>query len=82
MPPMEDQRMLPVPDRATFENIYAGQTPWEIGRPQKAFLDVADRITGSVLDVGCGTGEDALCHYVEEWAIVPKPGGAVPGLLQ
>jgi cyclopropane fatty-acyl-phospholipid synthase-like methyltransferase len=24
------------------------------------FLDVADRITGSVLDVGCGTGENAL----------------------
>ncbi|HET6572612.1 MAG TPA: class I SAM-dependent methyltransferase [Fimbriiglobus sp.] len=24
------------------------------------FLDVADRITGSVLDAGCGTGENAL----------------------
>src|SRR5436305_7785093 len=51
---------MPVPDRSTFENIYAGQPPWEIGRPQKAFLDVADRITGSVLDAGCGTGENAL----------------------
>jgi SAM-dependent methyltransferase len=49
-----------VPDRATFENIYAGQPPWDIGRPQQAFLDVADRITGSILDVGCGTGENAL----------------------
>ena len=53
--------MTAVPDRATFENIYAGQPPWEIGRPQKAFLDVADRIAGSVLDAGCGTGENALC---------------------
>src|SRR5438874_9705710 len=52
--------IMPVPDRSTFENIYAGQPPWEIGRPQQAFLDVADRITGSVLDAGCGTGENAL----------------------
>jgi SAM-dependent methyltransferase len=52
--------MPPVPDRSTFESAYAGQAPWDIGRPQKAFLDVADRITGSVLDAGCGTGEDAL----------------------
>jgi hypothetical protein len=48
------------PDRSTFENIYAGQPRWEIGRPQKALLDVADQITGSILDAGCGTGENAL----------------------
>src|SRR5437868_9099829 len=47
-------------DRSAFEDIYAGQPRWEIGRPQKAILDVADRITGSVLDAGCGTGENAL----------------------
>src|SRR5260370_37341678 len=52
--------MTPVPDRSTFESAYAGQAPWDIGGPQKAFLDVADRITGSVLDAGCGTGENAL----------------------
>ncbi len=51
---------MPVPDRTTFENIYAGQPPWEVGRPQKVFVDVADRISGSVLDAGCGTGENAL----------------------
>jgi SAM-dependent methyltransferase len=51
---------VPVPDRSTFEGLYAGQPPWEIGRPQKAFVNVADRITGSVLDPGCGTGENAL----------------------
>jgi SAM-dependent methyltransferase len=49
-----------VPDRSTFESAYAGQAPWDIGRPQKAFLAVADRITGSILDAGCGTGENAL----------------------
>lgn len=51
---------MPVHDRSSFENIYAGEPRWEIGRPQKALLDVADRITGSVLDSGCGTGENAL----------------------
>jgi SAM-dependent methyltransferase len=52
--------MTPVPDRSTFENAYAGQAPWDIGKPQQAFVDVADRITGSVLDAGCGTGDTAL----------------------
>ena len=51
---------MSIPDRSAFENIYAGQPPWEIGRPQKTFLAVADMITGSVLDAGCGTGENAL----------------------
>jgi cyclopropane fatty-acyl-phospholipid synthase-like methyltransferase len=52
--------MTRLPDRSTFESAYAGQAPWDIGRPQQAFLDVADRITGSVLDAGCGTGDTAL----------------------
>jgi 2-polyprenyl-3-methyl-5-hydroxy-6-metoxy-1,4-benzoquinol methylase len=52
--------LTPLPDRSTFETAYSGQAPWDIGRPQGAFLDVADQITGSVLDVGCGTGENAL----------------------
>lgn len=47
-------------DRDTFESIYAGQPRWEIGRPQKAFIKVADQILGSILDSGCGTGEIAL----------------------
>lgn len=51
---------MPVHDRSSFESLYAGQPRWEIGRPQKAILDVADRITGSLLDAGCGTGENAL----------------------
>jgi hypothetical protein len=25
--------MPPVPDRSTFESAYAGQAPWDIGRP-------------------------------------------------
>jgi cyclopropane fatty-acyl-phospholipid synthase-like methyltransferase len=47
-------------DKNMFASMYSGQPPWDIGRPQKAFLDVADHITGSILDGGCGTGENAL----------------------
>jgi cyclopropane fatty-acyl-phospholipid synthase-like methyltransferase len=51
---------MAIPDRATFENLYAGQPPWDIGKPQKPFVDAADRITGAILDAGCGTGDTAL----------------------
>ncbi|MFO0935421.1 MAG: methyltransferase domain-containing protein [Gemmataceae bacterium] len=47
-------------DHSAFASLYAGQPAWEIGRPQRALLDAADRIKGSVLDSGCGTGETAL----------------------
>lgn len=47
-------------DHASFEETYAGEVPWEIGRPQSPFLAVADRATSPVLDAGCGTGETAL----------------------
>lgn len=49
-----------IPERAHFENAYAGQAPWDIGRPQPSLIAVADRISGSVLDAGCGTGDNAL----------------------
>ena len=51
---------MPVHDRTSFESLYAGQPRWEIRRPQQAILAVADRITGSILDAGSGTGENAL----------------------
>jgi ubiquinone/menaquinone biosynthesis C-methylase UbiE len=36
--------------------------PWDIGRPQQAFVRLADQglLTGHVLDAGCGTGEHVL----------------------
>src|SRR6516225_7067714 len=46
--------------RATFEEFYSGKAPWDIAGPQTAFAAIADRITGPVLDAGCGTGEHAL----------------------
>lgn len=46
-----------------FEAAYrAGGAPWDIGRPQPAIVRLAEAglVIGSVLDVGCGTGENAL----------------------
>jgi hypothetical protein len=54
-----------IPDKNTFAPLYSGQPPWDIGRPQKALLDVADQITCSILDAGCGTGDNALFSPAE-----------------
>jgi len=45
-----------------FESAYHGTPPWDIGSPQPAIMRLAEtgQITGSVLDVGCGTGENVL----------------------
>jgi len=47
-------------DRAHFRSSYGGSPPWDIGKPQPAFQAAADKVVGSVLDAGCGTGEHAL----------------------
>jgi ubiquinone/menaquinone biosynthesis C-methylase UbiE len=52
--------MTSLPDRADFENFYAGKAPWDIGRPQAPFVVVADQVTSPVLDAGCGAGDTAL----------------------
>jgi len=47
--------------RARFADYYAApRVPWDIGRPQPAFVAAGDRIAGRVLDVGCGTGDLAV----------------------
>ena len=44
------------------ESYLEGSPPWDIGRPQGEFVRLTDRgaIDGTVLDSGCGTGENAL----------------------
>lgn len=48
----------------SWDASYQGHdaAPWDIGRPQDAFVRVAAEggFTGDVLDAGCGTGEHAL----------------------
>ena len=45
-----------------FDRAYEGTPPWDIGRPQPEVVRLADagEFVGTVLDVGCGTGENAL----------------------
>ena len=46
-----------------WDRSYAGPSPpWDIGRPQPAFLGLADAgaLTGALLDAGCGTGEHTI----------------------
>ena len=45
-----------------FDDAYDGTPPWDIGRPQREVVRLAEagEITGDVLDVGCGTGENSL----------------------
>ena len=50
-----------LPSRERFEGYYATpRAPWDIGRPQRAFVEAADAIRGRVIDIGCGTGDLAL----------------------
>ena len=46
-----------------FQTAYVeGSTPWDIGAAQSVFIDLFQdgEIRGHVVDVGCGTGENAL----------------------
>jgi cyclopropane fatty-acyl-phospholipid synthase-like methyltransferase len=61
-----------------FDSAYKGTPPWDIGRPQKEFVELVRRgeIIGSVLDIGCGTGEHALFFAgegYEVWGIDSAP---------
>lgn len=56
------KKLMPeeLPDKNRFQQAYEGKAPWDIGKPQRVFVEAADQINGSILDVGCGTGENAL----------------------
>ena len=49
---------------ASWDDSYAGSVPapWDIGKPQPAFVRLADRglLAGELLDAGCGTGEQTM----------------------
>jgi cyclopropane fatty-acyl-phospholipid synthase-like methyltransferase len=54
--------MTTQPDWDSAYALDAEPPPWDIGRPQPAFLRLADRglLSGRLLDSGCGTGEHTL----------------------
>jgi 2-polyprenyl-3-methyl-5-hydroxy-6-metoxy-1,4-benzoquinol methylase len=66
------ERQSPATERSRyFDGIYASQPPtvepiaaagWDTGAPQQVVVDLhaAGAIAGDVLDIGCGTGENAL----------------------
>ncbi len=48
---------------SSWDEAYRSRPPWDIGRPQPAFVQLVRRgelKQGKVLDAGCGTGENAL----------------------
>jgi cyclopropane fatty-acyl-phospholipid synthase-like methyltransferase len=48
---------------AGWDSAYEGEpAPWDIGRPQPAFVRLAEAglLSGRLLDAGCGTGEHVL----------------------
>ena len=79
-------------DREHFRNSYVRNPPWDIGKPQAAFQASADKVVGSVLDAGCGTGEHALFFatrghavtgfdFLEEPIIAARRKAAERGLM-
>jgi SAM-dependent methyltransferase len=61
--------------RPSWDAVYRGhRPPWDIGRPQQAFRQLADagEFSPPVLDSGCGTGEHTL--------LVAERGMAVLGV--
>jgi ubiquinone/menaquinone biosynthesis C-methylase UbiE len=60
-----------------FETAYLeGSPPWDIGRAQPELVSLveAGRITGRVIDLGCGSGENAISFAMAGLEVVGVDG--------
>ena len=58
---------------ASWDRVYADDSaPWDLGRPQQVWVDLADarEISSPLLDSGCGTGEHTLLFASRGMAVV------------
>jgi SAM-dependent methyltransferase len=57
--PTSHERMTGLPWDASYHD---GPPPWDVGQPQPAIVRLASNggFAGTILDAGCGTGENAL----------------------
>src|SRR5512133_90472 len=57
--PTSHERLTGLPWDASYHD---GPAPWDVGQPQPAIVRLASKggFAGTVLDAGCGTGENAL----------------------
>jgi SAM-dependent methyltransferase len=64
------------PVHRDFEAAYQGEPPWDIGAPQPEVVRLVEEeaFRGSVLDVGCGTGENALLLAAHGLAVTGLDG--------
>ena len=68
-----------------FNEAYRGTPPWDIGEPQPEFIRLVEVgwIRGKVLDVGCGTGENALYFAskgLDAWGADAAPRAIARGM--
>jgi SAM-dependent methyltransferase len=70
--------MTDTPRRDLEASDWSGDAPWDTGWPQPEIVRLAEagRITGSVLDLGCGTGEQALFLAARGHAVFGLDGSA------
>ncbi len=54
--------MADAPGDRGWDEMYVGVPPWDVGRAQPEVVRIADAggFAGTVIDVGCGTGENAM----------------------
>ncbi len=56
-----------------WDQIYEITPPWDIGQPQPAFVELLKRGEvphGALLDVGCGTGENAIFFAQHGFSVI------------